>query len=160
MCDFYLWFDQERKRMGHEIKWIGIAQVVATQLSNLDITFIRVVIVRDKEVVGFAHEGCAKVLAYAFPKLREVYFSKEILKGKTAEEWDREYGMGEQCLVLEPIYKKLSEKAICKLDWMAKGKGIYFFAVPKKIRFEGSIKDCETRFRHGRDKVALQVNGE
>lgn len=157
MCDFYLWFDQERKKQGHEIKWIGIAQIVANQLSNLDIGFVRAVIVRDKEVEGFAHEGCEKVLAYAFPKLKEVYFSKEMLKGKAAEEWDREYGMGEQCTILEPIYKRLSKNAICKLDKMSKGKGIYFFAVPKKIRYEGSIEDCEMRYRHGRDKLSLQL---
>lgn len=157
MCDFYLWFDRERKKQGHEIKWIGIAQIVATQLSNIDIGIVRVLIVRDEGVVAFAQEGCEKVLAYAFPKLKEVYFSKTPITGKAAEAWDTAYGMGEQCEILEPVYKKLSDKTICKLDRMAKGKGLYVFAVPKRLRFQGSIEDCRKRFEHGRDRLAPEL---
>ncbi|CAM3703149.1 hypothetical protein FSS13T_18870 [Flavobacterium saliperosum S13] len=157
MRDFYHWFDQEIKKQGHEIKWIGIAEIVANQLSNLDYGFVRVVVVRNKEVVDFANEGCARVLAFAFPKLKEVYFSSEILKGKVAEDWDNAYGRDEQCAVLEPLYKKLSPKALCKLDRMAKGKGVYTFAVSKEMKYQGSIEDCETRFLHGRDRIALQL---
>lgn len=157
MRDFYHWFDQEIKKKGHEIKWIGIAEIVANQLSNLDFSFVRVVVVRNKEVVNFANEGCTNVLAFAFPRLREVYFSSEILKGKTAEDWDTAYGRDEQCVILEPLYKKLSSKALCKLDRMAKGKGVYTFAVSKAMKYQGNIEDCESRFLHGRDRVALQL---
>lgn len=157
MRDFYQWFDQEIKKQGHEIRWIGIAAIVANQLSNLDFGFVRVVVVRNQEVVDFANEGCTDVLEYAFPKLREVYFSSEILKGKAAQEWDTTYGRDEQCVILEPLYKKLSSKALCKLDRMAKGKGVYTFAVSKEMKYQGSIEDCETRFLHGKDRVALQL---
>ncbi len=34
--DFYLWFDVERKKQGHEIKGVGIAAIAAKQLSKLD----------------------------------------------------------------------------------------------------------------------------
>lgn len=154
MRDFYHWFDQERKQQGHEIKWIGIAEIVANQLSNLDLGFVRVVVVRNKEVVDFANEGCTNVLAMAFPRLKEVYFSSEILKGKAATDWDNAYGRDEQCIVLEPLYKKLSPKALRKLNRMAKGKGVYTFAVSKEMKFQGSIEDCEMRFLHGRDRIA------
>lgn len=157
MRDFYHWFDQEIKKKGHEIKWIGIAEIVANQLSNLDYGFVRMVVVRNQEVVDFANNGCTDVLAYAFPKLKEVYFSSEILKGKTADDWDTAYGRNEQCVILEPLYKELSSKALRKLDRMAKGKGIYTFAVSKEMKYQGSIEDCESRFLHGRDRVALQL---
>jgi len=157
MRDFYHWFNQERKKQGHEIKWIGIAEVVANQLSNLDYSFVRAVVVRNREVVDFANEGCTNVLAMAFPRLKEVYFSPEILKGKAAADWDDAYGRDEQCVVLEPLYKKLSPKALRKLNRMAKGKGVYTFAVTKEMKYQGSIEDCETRFLHGRDRIALHL---
>jgi hypothetical protein len=147
--DFYLWFDIEREKQGHQIKWIGIAEIVARQLSNFDSGFICFFIVRNKEVVEFANQGCFKVFEFAFPQLQNVYFSKEAIKGKTAEDWDLDYGTKEQCLVLEPLYQKLSPKALWKLDRIAKGKGIFMFAVPNELRYVGSIEDCQARFEHG-----------
>ena len=73
--DFYFWFDEERKKLGHEINTIGIIAIVADQLSNFDNWFIRECIVRNKEVIWFGNEGSKKVLAYAFPLLQEVYSS-------------------------------------------------------------------------------------
>ncbi len=151
--DFYAWFDKEIKKQGHEMKWIGIASIVAGQLSKLDNFFIRVFIVRNKELIRFANEGSKKVFEFAFPKLKKIYFFDLIVKGKIAEEWDMEFGQDEQCLILEPIYKKLSKRALRKLEKIAKGKGVYRFGVPKKIRFDGDIKDCKTRFEHGVNKL-------
>lgn len=151
--DFYLWFDLEREKKGHEIKWIGIAEIVADQLSKLDICIIRFLIIRDKEVVSFANEGSKKVFEFAYPRLRKVYFSDEIIKGTAADQWDLEYGMEEQCTVLNPLYQKLSKKALKKLDRMAKGKGLFAFGVSKKMKYEGSIEDCKTRFEHGIHKI-------
>lgn len=151
--DFYLWFDLEREKKGHEIKWIGIAEIVAGQLSKLDLGIIRCLIIRNEEVVNFANEGSKKVLEFAFPRLKKVYFSNEIIKGTASDEWDLEYGMEEQCTILNPLYQKLSPKALKKLDQMAKGKGIFTFGVPKKMKFEGSIEDCKTRFEHGIHKI-------
>ena len=51
--DFYLWFDAERKKQGHEIKAAGIAAIVANQFSKLDNAFIRFFIIRNKEVLNF-----------------------------------------------------------------------------------------------------------
>ncbi len=151
--DFYFWFDEERKKQGHEIKWIRIAATAAGQLSKLDRCFIRVFIVRKKEVVKFANEGSEKVFAFAFPQLKNLYFSNEIIIGKDAEYWDNNYGKREQCEILEPLYKKLSKKAIKKLDRMAKGKGIFHLGVPKELKYEGEIDDCQSRFEHGMIKL-------
>ena len=152
MRDFYIWFDLEREKQGHDIKWIKTARMVADQLSKLDCGFIRIIVVRNKEVVAFANEGSQKVFAFAFSQLKDLYFSDITLKGTAAKNWDKTYGMKEQCVLLEPLYKKLSRKALLKLDRMAKGKGVFAFGVSKEWKFVGSIKDCNARFEHGMSK--------
>ena len=151
--DFYLWFDTERKKQGHEIKWIGIAAIAANQLSKIDIAFIRIFIVRNKEIVKFAHDGAEKVFNFAFPQLKKVYFSDMIITGKDAENWDKNFGIKEQCEILEPIYQNLSIKAINKLERMAKGKGFFYFGVPKDLKYDGKINNCHSRFEHGMKKL-------
>jgi len=150
--DFYVWFNQEIEKKGHEIKWIKSAGFVAHQLSKVDYGLIRTFIVRNKEVVAFANEGSKKVFAFGYPQLKQVYFSTNIIKGPAAKDWDSIYGAKEQCLILEPLYQKLSAKALWKLNRMAKGKGVFALAVPKKWRFIGSIEDCKARFEHGMNK--------
>ncbi len=146
--DFYLWFDDEREKLGHEINAVGVAALVAGQLSNFDNFFIRTFIVRNKEVVWFGNEGSKKVLEFGFPLLKEVYFSNSILKGQEAKDWDIKNGKIEQCQIVEAIYNQLSPKAIRKLERMAKGKGIYNFGVKDELKFEGDIKDCKSRYEH------------
>lgn len=150
--DFYVWFDHEIEKQGHDIKWIKSAGFVANQLSKTDCSFIRTFIVRNKEVVAFANEGSKKVFAFGFPQLKKVYLSTDLIKNKAAKDWDSIYGTREQCEILEPLYQKLSAKALWKLDRMAKGKGIFVFAVSKKWRFVGRIEDCKARFEHGMNK--------
>ena len=150
---FYFWFDQERKKQEQEIKWAGIAAIAAGQLSKLDIGFIRVIIVRNTELVDFAHEGSEKVFAFALPQFKKIYFSNKITTGKDAEKWDKKFGMREQCEILEPLYQMLSKKAISKLERMAKGKGIFRLGVPKELRYEGEIDNCQARFEHGINKL-------
>lgn len=151
--DFYIWFDKELKRIKHEIKWIGIASVAAAQLSKVDIKFIRYFIVRNKEVVQFLELGSNKVFNFAFPHLREVYFSTNIIKGLEAKNWDLKYGLEEQCQILEPLYNNLSLKAVNKLEKMAKGRGVFSLEVPKDLKFEGDLLDCELRYEHGINKL-------
>lgn len=151
--DFYLWFDIERKKQGHEIKGVGIAAIAAAQLSKVDIWFIRFFIVRNKEVVKFVNEGSEKVFEFAFPKLNKIYFSIEIIKGKEAVNWSLKYGKIEQCEILEPLYRNLSTRALHKLNRMAKGKGIFTFGVPYSLKYEGRIEDCQTRFEHASTKL-------
>ncbi|MDV7186802.1 hypothetical protein R3X25_05860 [Lutibacter sp. TH_r2] len=151
--DFYKWFDTERIKQGHEINGVGIAAIAATQLSNMDSGFIRFFIVRNNEIVQFANKGSQKVLKFSFPLLSKVYFSKEIIVGEKAKKWDVENGKFEQCEVLEPLYKKLSDKALHRLKKIAKGQGIFNLAVPKELKFEGEISNCQTRFEHGKNKI-------
>lgn len=151
--DFYKWFDSERIKQGHKINGVGVASIAATQLSNMDSRFIRFFIVRNKEIVQFANKGSKLVFEFAFPLLNEVYFSKEKIIGEKARNWDRKNGYFEQCEVLEPLYNKLSVKAINRLERIAKGKGIFNLAVPKELKYEGEIENCKTRFLHGKDKL-------
>lgn len=151
--DFYTFSNEVRMKKGHDIKWLGIASVAANQLAKMENGFLRVFIVRNKELVLFAHKGSKKVFAFAFPQLQDVYFSHEILKGEIALKWDEKYGTIEQCEILEPFYHQLSEKAVWKLERMAKGKGIFKFGVPKKLRFDGDIRNCKDRYEHGKNKL-------
>ncbi len=151
--DFYLWVSEEIKKQGHEINWIGNAYIAADQLSKMDKDFIRIFIVRNKELVKFVNEGSEKVLSFAYPQLKDLYFTNELLKGKHAELWDEKYGKSEQCIILQPLYDKLSSKALKRLDRMAKGKGIFYLGVPKDLRYTGSINDCILRYQHGINKL-------
>ena len=157
--DFYLWFDAEREKLGHEINGVGVAAVVAGQFSSFDNYFIRTFIVRNKEVIWFGNEGSKKVLAFAFPLLKDVYFSNNILKQQEAKDWDIKNGKIEQCQILEPIYTKLSAKAIRKLERMAKGKGIYNLGVKNELKFEGDITDCKSRYEHAFSKLITYYLG-
>lgn len=151
--DFYTFFDEVRIERGHDIKWLGIASVAANQLSKMENIFLRVFIIRNKELVQFAKKGSEKVLDFAFTQLQNIYFSNRIIKGDQALEWDEKYGTLEQCEILKPFYNQLSEKAIWKLNRMAKGKGIFKFGVPKKLRFSGDLRNCMHRYRHGKNKL-------
>lgn len=153
ICDFYNWFDNAIKLKGHEINGVGVASIAAAQLSNMDNGFIKVFIVRNKEIVLFANEGSKKVLAFGFPLLKDIYFSEEVLIGEKAKNWDIKNGTIEQCQVLEPLYNKLSFKALYRLERIAKGKGIFNLAVSKELKFEGDITNCHSRFLHGRNKL-------
>lgn len=151
--DFYCWFDEERVKQGHEIKWIGIASVVAGQFSILDNGFIRRVFVGNKEAVKFILEASDSVLAFAFPILKDVYFASKPIQGEMAEKWTKDYGLHEQCDILDPLYARLSPKALNKLERMAKGQGVFRLGVPKVLKYEGNIRDCQSRFEHGMKKI-------
>ena len=146
--DFYGWFDTERKSKGHEIITFGVAELVAGQLSYFDNSFIRIFIVNNKDVVYFGNEGSKRVFAYFFPSIKELYLSTRVITGETAKNWERNVFQIEQCEIVEPIYNELPAKAIKKLERMAKGKLIYKIKVKRELRYEGDIKDCESRYIH------------
>src|SRR5687767_7084884 len=143
--DFYLWFDEERKKQGHEIEWFGVTAIVENEFSKLDSWFVRTFIVRNKEVQNFVHEGTMKVFEYSFPKMRNVLVSRELITGEAAKAWDKEHGTGEQCKILEPLYNKLSPRAFRMLDRVAKRKGLYWLGIPKALEYEGKLEDCHAR---------------
>jgi hypothetical protein len=151
--DFYSWFDTERKKQGHDVIAFGVAALVAGQLSNFDNFFVRTIVVSNKDVVYFGNEGSKRVLAYFYPLIKEIYFSKKTLKGQAAKDWDIYIGQIEQCEIVEPIYNELPTKAINKLERMAKGKRIYRLKVKKELRYVGDIKDCKARYNHAFTKL-------
>lgn len=153
ISDFYNWFDTERKKQGHEILWIGISSIATGQLAKIEHFGIRTFIINNKNIVQFANDGSLAVLKYAFPQLKRVYFSTEIIKGNAAKNWDLKFGQKEQCIALDSCYLKLTAKDLHKLERMAKGKGIYNLGIPKKLRFEGKIENCNDRFEHGLNKL-------
>jgi hypothetical protein len=151
--DFYSWFDTEIRKQGHEVNGVGVAAVAASQLSKLDNGFIRFFIVRNKEIVDFINDGSFVVFEFSFPLLQDLYNSDDLLKGEEAKNWSLKTGLQEQCEILEPLYNKLSDKALFRLSKMAKGKGIFKLGIPKALRFEGAINNCENRFNHAVNKL-------
>ncbi|PCH75914.1 MAG: hypothetical protein COB98_07715 [Flavobacteriaceae bacterium] len=147
--DFYAWFDAERIDQGRLFKSAGIAEIAAKQLSKVDQGCIRFFIVRNSEVVRFVNEGSKQVFEFAFPLMQERNFSTSKLSKVEAVTWDKNNGFHEQCEVLSFLYSNLSYKALKRLEKMAKGKGIFKFGVPKRLRFTGDISNCEHRFLHG-----------
>lgn len=151
--DFYRWFDEERKKRGHEITIIGIAADVAGQLSRFDNFFVKTLLIRDKEIIWFTQEGSERVFQYAFPLLKDLYFSPNKLKQEEASVWDFNYVQKEQCEIVELVYAQVPVKSIEKLEYIAKGKGIYKLAVKKRLRFQGQITDCKARYDHALFKL-------
>ena len=82
-----------------------------------------------------------KIFAFVFSQLQNVYFSNKILKGEKALKRNEKYGIIKQCEIPEPLFSKLSEKAIWKLERMVKGKRIFKFGISKKLRFNGNIRN-------------------
>jgi hypothetical protein len=147
--DFYKWFDEWRLEKGHEIEWVGVAAIVAGQFANTENWFVQKFVIRNQAIIDFAATGNQTILNDVFPELQQVYFSDSLLIKEAAEIWDSTYGYREQCVIIQPFYEKQDKKAVDKLRKMAKGKGIFFFVVPKSIRFKGDITNCEDRFKHG-----------
>jgi hypothetical protein len=151
--DFYHWFDQMSVNLEHETRWFGLAAIAAGQLAQVEKPLLKKLFVRNRELVEFVDEGSQAVFKFAFPRVRELYFSAMPIKGQKALDWDDQYGKIEQCEILEPLYQQLSSTALRKLERMAKGKGFFRFGVPKALRYEGSIADCQARFEHGSCKL-------
>jgi hypothetical protein len=147
--DFYKWIDQALIEKGHEVYWGGIAAIAAKQLAYTENSFLSFLLVRSKELEIFAQAGSKVVFKYALPELRAVYLSEEKIVAEEAENWMKKFGRGEQCDVLEPLYTELSEKALHKLERMAKGKGLYRLGIAKDLKYQGKIEDCESRYLHG-----------
>lgn len=151
--DFYRWFDQERKIVGIDQDVVGIMAIVAGQLSYFDNGFIRHVMVRNKEVIWFGNEGSRKVLAYAFPFLKQMYEPQNIPDQIRSKKDALLFLKIEQCQIVEMLYQELSPQAIKKLTRIAQGRGMYGLGVKKELKFEGDITDCEVRYAHVLSKL-------
>ncbi len=153
--DFYKWFDEWRLEKGHEIEWVGVAAIVAGQFANTESWFVQKLVIRNQDIIDFAAKGNQTILNDVFPELRKVFLSDTLLLNEAAKDWDKTYGYREQCIVIQPFYEEQDEKAIEKLQKMAKGEGIFLLAVPKSIRFKGDITNYEDRFQHGKNVLPI-----
>ena len=151
--DFYLWFDQARRLKGKSVEWAGYAAIVSGQIAKLENHFLRIAVVHNKEIIAFAEEGSYRVFDFAFPLLKEIYFSRINLTADQSSQWDLMLGEIEQCEIIEPLYLQLSKKNLKKLNRMAQGKGIYSLGVKKAIRFEGDISVSKNRVNHMYSKL-------
>lgn len=151
--DFYRWFDEVRIAKKHKINWVGIAAIAAGNLAKLDNGFVKIFVTNNKEIQGFAEQGSREVFDFAIPELKKIYFLEKPKVEEEAREWDYKYGKIEQCDILSTIYNNLSDKAIKKLQKMAKGKGIYSLVIPKELRFKSDLKNCEDRFDYSVNKL-------
>lgn len=153
--DFYKWFDEWQTQQGHELQWVGAAYIVAGQFANTETWFVRTFVIRNVDILNFAQQGNQAILNDVYPELQKIYQSDILLTGEAATKWDSEYGYREQCVIIESFYEQQDEKVIQKLDKMATGKGIFRFVVPKSIRFQGDITNCEDRYKHGKEVLPL-----
>lgn len=150
--DFYKWFDSWRIKKGHEIKWVGIASIIASQFSKFDSKFVAFLI-RNKEVIKFANEGNKASFKDVFPRLHKIYLLDTLIVGTSAVNWDSKYLYREQCIVVDPIFNKLNRKTLKKIGRIANRKGFYKMAIPKKIKFDGDISNCKDRYEHGMNRL-------
>lgn len=147
--DFYKWVDAETHQQGHEVKWAGNAYFISQRLVYLDNVFVRALIIHDRRFMTFVHNSNDRILEYILPELSKLYEMQKPLKGETACNWDSTVIYKEQCSVLDTLYQQQPERVLKRFGRMASGRGIYVFAVPKKLRMHGNIKDCVTRCRYG-----------
>ena len=142
--DFYKWLIVNLDSKGHEVIWPKMAHYISSKL-RLTKAFPYTIFIR-KNIKNYANEGSETVFRKGFSLLKELYFSKSILKGKQAEAWDKAILYEEQYYWIEQIYQEMDNKSINTIERMAKGKGFYSFNVPKSIRFKGDISSIQARY--------------
>lgn len=153
--DFYKWFDTWRKQKGHEFQWAGIAAIVSGQFANTENWFVATFVIRNADLLEFAQQGNQAVFNDVYSGLYNVYLLDSLITGEAAANLDNSYSYREQCVIIDKLYEQQDKKVVKKLSKMAKGKGIFRFVVPKSIRFQGDIANCEDRYRHGKDILPL-----
>ncbi|MDX1278533.1 Insecticidal toxin complex protein [Oceanihabitans sediminis] len=144
--DFYKWYYSSLEKKGHEVVWPKMAHFIANKLKlikSFPFNFFT-----DKKVKAYAKQGNKTVFDAAFTKMKELYFSTEILQGKEALQWDDNIIHLEQEKWLYPIYETINERSKITIERMAKGKGFYSLMVPREIRFKGDISNARTRYEY------------
>jgi hypothetical protein len=150
-ADFYKWFQHETDSKGYETNWAGAAHIVAMQMSNIHGPFVSVMDNDiEADVIQFAEDGNKAIFENVFEKLKDLN-NGPVLKGKSANDWDKNTLTVEQRDIVGPIYKRQRPEVLKELSKMAKGKGLYEFGVPKSLRFNpnGNVNVWKQRYRHG-----------
>ncbi|WP_188650508.1 Insecticidal toxin complex protein [Yeosuana aromativorans] len=144
--DFYEWLYDTLNSRGHEIVWIEMAHFISKKMRLLE-TFPCALFIH-KKIVVYANEGSQAVFNNAFKELKELFNSKNVLKGDSAIQWDQKMSYKEQYIWLDSLYKTIDSKSLKTIEHMAKGKFLYGLAVPKAIRFKGDISNPKDRYNY------------
>jgi len=154
--DFYKWIFNELNDKGHEVLWPAMAHYISNKLRLVN-TFPFNLLTR-KKVKHYSYQGSEVVFNNAFQTLRELINSQVILKGESAIKWDSKLLRREQFEWLETIYKTIDERSLKTIDRIAKGKFLYAFVLPKKLRFKGDISKAEVRYNYAFNILKPYVN--
>lgn len=151
--DLYKWLDIEMRSRGHDVYWPGIAFIVTKRLCYLDSRFIQRIIIHDKKFMFFIQECNNLILQHIYPNLTALYNCDTPHTDTTARNWDSIVIHKEQCTVLDTVYAKQPKPILKKLNRMAQGKGIYWIAMPKKLRLRKDISNCTNRCNYGLNTI-------
>lgn len=149
--DFYEWYYVTISKKGHEVVWPKMAHYISNKLRLTKIFPFNIFI--KKDIKEYAFQGSEIVFNYAFEFLKTLYNSQEILKDKTALNWDERILYQEQINWIQSIYKDIDDDALKTIEKMAKGKGFYSLITPKAIRFEGDISDQNMRYQYALEEL-------
>jgi RHS repeat-associated protein len=153
---FYGWFQQQIEAQGQETLWAGAAYTVAKNVSEVDNPINSLFISND--VINFSHDGNRSIFNDIFDRLTSLYDNGKkgiILKGKAANDWDRETTYREQFQIMGPVYARQSSSTIEELSKLAKGEGIYGlgYFMQEQLKFQGNINNPQDRFNFGMNIV-------
>ncbi|SDM15954.1 eCIS core domain-containing protein [Allokutzneria albata] len=170
--DFYRWFFAEITKKGHETKWplaayavaSGAAEVVETGGAAEGLSSIT------NDIQAMVRQGNQVIFDDVLPKLRDLWNSKELLKGDAATAWDANTLAEEQKLV-EGVYLGANPDAKSEFGELASGRGVRLnlgkafglgkikgFPVDEKHpdvvggvmpAFTGDIRKAEDRWKYG-----------
>jgi len=145
--DFYVWIDHEFQLKGHEVNWQKMAYYIASKMRMTE-TFPHCMLT-PRKVKMYARLGSEVVFNNAFEKLKALFSSDDILKGKEALKWDKMMLHFEQFEWVESIYKNIDARSLKQIKRMTSGKFWYALAVPRKLRFKNDISSPEERYSYG-----------
>lgn len=144
--DFYQWIYNELNNKGHEVVWPAMAHYISNKLRLVN-TFPLNLLIREK-IKNYSYQGSEVVFNSAFQTLRGLLNSQSILKGEAAIKWDSNLLKLEQFDWLATIYSTIDERGLKTISRIAKGKFLYAFVLPKKLRFRGDISKAESRYNY------------
>jgi len=144
--DFYKWLNDELHMQGHEVVWPSMSYFISKKLHLVE-SFPFSIGFR-KKMIQYVHEGSEDVFNNAFIAIGHLFNSENILSGDNALKWDKSVLLDEQYEWISGIYKNMDAQSLKTVGRIAKGKCLYGFVVPKKIRFKGDISNPKVRYEY------------
>lgn len=144
--DFYNWFVSCIDQRGDEVQWPKMARYISSKLYLVNRFPYK--LLTTKQVKKYVMEGSEVAFHSSFGYLSKLFFSDKVLVGKDSEDWDKRMLEKEQYQWVEEVYQTMDEKSLRQLEHIAKGKSLYGIIVPKKVRFEGDLREAEDRYNY------------